>query len=153
MSAGEPFSDSSSGRALGDDHLAAVGRGGDPRGSVHVDADVVAVGDQRLAGVDAHAHPQRQPPGQRLRVERACELLAAASASRGVGECDEEAVALRVDLDTAVPRERARSRRRWSAQDLRVAVAERVQEPGRPFDVREEERDPARRKIWHAAWE
>ena len=48
----------------GDDHLAAVGRPGDPGRPVDVDADVVVPSQHPLAGVQAHAHPHREPSGQ-----------------------------------------------------------------------------------------
>ena len=136
------------GRALGDQHLAAVRRRGDPRGAVHVDADVVAVGEQRVAGVDAHAHPHRHASRPALRESSAvCEAAAAATRTGGVVESDEEAVALRVDLVAPVVVERATQDAPMAAQDIRVAVAELVQEPGRPLDVREQERDGASRQI------
>ncbi len=46
-------------RRLRDEHLAAVPRCGNAGAAVDVHADVALVGSQRLAGVDAHAHPDR----------------------------------------------------------------------------------------------
>ena len=43
-------------RRLGDEHLATVRGSPDARGAVHGEARVAAVGSDRLAGVDAHAH-------------------------------------------------------------------------------------------------
>jgi hypothetical protein len=64
-----------------------------------------------------------------------------------IGEGNKEAVPLRVDLNAAVPRKRRPQQATVVAQHARVAVAERMQKPGRPFNVGEEKRDPARRKI------
>ena len=83
---------------LGDDDLAAVRGGGDPRRAVDVYADVPLVGHERLAGVNAHPNPDRPGLERPLRVDRGGD---------GVGcprERDEERVALRVHLDTAVSR-------------------------------------------------
>ena len=45
---------------LGDHDLAPVCGRGDPGRSVHVNPDVVATGEETLAGVHAHPNPQRQ---------------------------------------------------------------------------------------------
>src|SRR2546430_13720625 len=67
-----------------------------------------------------------------------------------IRKSDEETVALGVDLDPAVAREGLSKQPPVIRQSLCVAVAECVQEPGRPFDVGEEKRDAALRKIGHA---
>ena len=46
-------------RRTGDEHLPAVGGGADARGAGDADADVALAADRRLAGVDAHPHPER----------------------------------------------------------------------------------------------
>jgi len=88
------------GRALGDEHLAAVACSRDAGGGMHVDSDVALVGRRRLAGVDAHPHAHRR------RLQRLPAFLGGHKRVRGAGEGVEEGVALGVDLDAAVARER-----------------------------------------------
>ena len=98
----------------GDDDLAAVTRSADACGAVDVDADVPLVGASRLAGVQAHAHPDR-PAGERLPAQ----AEAAATASIARREGIEEGVALRVDLEAVrARRTRLRRARRWSARSV-----------------------------------
>ena len=84
-------------RRLGDDDLAAVRGGRDPRCSVDVYADVALVGHERLAGVNAH--PDADRPG----LERPLRLDRGGDGVGGPRERDEERVALRVHLDAVVP--------------------------------------------------
>ena len=73
--------------------------GGDPRRAVDVRPDVALVRHSGVAGVEAHAHADGRPSSScasRGRLERPGRRR----------ERDEERVALRVDLDAAVPRER-----------------------------------------------
>ena len=57
-------------RRPGDDDLAAVRRGCDPRRAVDVHADVAFLGHERLAGVDAHPDPDRPGSERPLRLRR-----------------------------------------------------------------------------------
>ena len=68
-------------------------------------------------------------------------LLGGRERSARVDKRDEEAVPLRVDLDAAVQRERRPQQPAVIGQGLRVPLAERVQQPGRPLDVGEQEGD------------
>ena len=81
---------------LRDHGLPAVSRGSDPGRTVDVDADVALFSDERLAGVEAHPHPDR--PGLERRLTFRCRRKRVL----GAGEGDEEGIALRVDLDAAV---------------------------------------------------
>ena len=102
--------------------------------------------------MDAHAYPQLTF-GPVVGEERLLGLLGGREPFARIGEDDEEAVALRVDLEAAVPKEGCSQQPAMLRQHLRVLIPERAQEPSRPFDVGEEERDAARRKIRHATWE
>ena len=44
-------------RLLGEEYLPSVARLGDACGSVDVETDVAVLSENRLAGVDSHAHP------------------------------------------------------------------------------------------------
>ena len=62
-------------------HLTAVGRRGHPRSQVHVEPDQVVLKRFRVAGVQPHAHSQRNPVGPRVGLEACCPSAAAATAS------------------------------------------------------------------------
>ena len=80
-----------------------------------------------------------------MRQEGALGVLGRRQRLVGIREGDEEAVTLRVHLDSAVPHEARPEQTAMVAQRLRIALAERAQESCRPFDVGEEEGDAARR--------
>src|SRR3989304_6311770 len=85
---------------LGDDDLSPVGSCGDARCAVNVDPDVALVRHQRLPGVYSHACPDRTA------CERLPRLRRRGDGVGSFGKRDEEGIALRVHLDTAMSRER-----------------------------------------------
>ena len=124
-------------RRLGDDDLSAVRRGCDPRGAVDVHADVVLLGHERLAGVDAHPDPDWARSERCLRLGRGGD---------GVGrprERDEERVALGVDLDPVVSAEGLTDRAPMLFEKNGVGRPVLLKETRRSFDVGEEERHRA----------
>ena len=74
-------------------------------------------------------------------LERILRRLRACDGVRGACEGDEEGVALRVDLDAAVSRERLAERAPVLGEHVGVPLAELVQEPRRALDVGEEKGD------------
>src|SRR3954453_23811943 len=72
----------------------------DPRRTVHVDADVTAVYEERSAGVHPDTHLHGAPTQSLVRLARGGERAG------GSIERDEECVSLRVDLDAPVSSER-----------------------------------------------
>ena len=82
-----------SSRRLGEDDLASVRGGRDAGGAVDVHPDVSLVGDDRLAGVEAHADADRAG------LERSARVAGRGHGVRRPREGDEERVALGVDLD------------------------------------------------------
>ncbi len=91
-------------RRLGEDDLPSVRGGGDARSAVDVDADVALVRHDRLAGVEPHAYADRAA------LERAPRLGGGGNGVGGARKRDEEGIALGVDLDARVPRERVPQR-------------------------------------------
>ena len=87
------------GRRGRDERLSAVTARRDPCGAVYVGADVPLGGKQRRAAVNSDANPDR-PTGQ-----ASDRLGCRGDSAGGSGKRDEERVALRVDLDSAVRRE------------------------------------------------
>ena len=69
---------------------------------------------------------------------------------RRAREGDDERVALRIHLDAAVPRESVAQHHPVLAQELGVALPVLAQQPRRALDVREEERNRARRELTHS---
>ena len=132
-------------RRLRQENLPAVPGGSNARRAVNVDADVALLGCDRLARVEPHAHSDRPVAERRLPVGGGRDRIG------GARERHEERVALRVDLDAAVPRESLPQHTTVLAQQLRVTHAMLVQQPSRPLDIRKQERHRPRRQVpWHA---
>jgi len=132
-------------RRMRDQHLAAVSGGGNARGSVHIDTDVVLAGDDGLAGVDAYADANRAVG------ERALRSLGGGDGAGGALKRHEEGVALRTDLDATVVLEGAPEDAPVLSEDIHVPVAELVDEPCRALDIGEEEGDRPARNTTHAS--
>ena len=116
---------------VGQDHLPAVGRVGDPGRPVHVDAGIVVPAQDALAGVEAHPDPDR---GTRRPVVGGEVPLGGdrrPDGARRAGEHGEEGVAVGADLDPAAVGDGTPDDRRVPVQDRRVPVAERLEEAGR----------------------
>ena len=129
-------------RRLRHQHLPTVTRSRDPRRSMDVDADIAVLRQQRLARVDTHPHPDRA-------VQRLAGFPRSRERVRRTRERDEEGVALRVDLDAVVARERRAQHLPVLGQRVRIRLPELVQKPRRALDVREEEGDRAARELTH----
>jgi hypothetical protein len=130
-------------RGLREQNLAAVTRGSDPRRSVDIEADITLPGNHGLAAVDPDPDPDR------TRLERVLPFLRGGDCVGRLTERDEEGIALRVHLDSAVAVERLAQHPAVLRQSLGVGVAKLLQELRRSLDVGEEERDRARRKRPH----
>src|SRR5207247_9789343 len=93
--------------------LAAVTDSTAPRSSVRIDSDVSLVCHERLARVNSHANADRL-------AQRFLALSGGGQSVRRARERDEERVALRVHLDSAVARERLPERAPVLGQHLRI---------------------------------
>ena len=116
----------------------------DPGRAMDIGPNVPLVGDERLAGVDPDSDAHGSV-GERL--------LGVSSRGDRIGrarERDKERVALSVDLDPSVPRERVTEQLAVLRKDIRVTLAELVQQTRRAFDVGEEQRHRSARKSPHA---
>ena len=131
-------------RRLREHDLSAVCCAHDPGRDVHVDADVVPVRDERLAGVQADAHAYRSVRERGLRIDGCVHSVARAL------ERDEERISLRVNLDTAVASEDVTQQTLVRGEDVGVAIAQLLEQLCRPLDVTEEKGDRARRQPTHA---
>ena len=111
-------------------------------------ADVVVVLDRRRPRVDPDPHTD----GRAGPVVRVVALLDRDRGLDGVLralECEEELVAARIDLVAVPLGERLPHETAMVRDHADVGVAEVADEPGRALDVREDERDCARRQLGH----
>lgn len=103
-------------------HLATVSARRDPRGTVHVDAYVALVGEQRLSGVEPHAHLHRSARECTLSLGRCGDGTARRS------ECVEKRVALGIDLYAIVRSEYPAQAAAMIRKGVRVAIAKLTQQ-------------------------
>ena len=122
-----------------EDDLAAVAGTHDPCCAVHVGADVSLVGNSGLTRVNAHTNAHRPCAESVLGLTRGRDRVARAR------EHDEERISLRVDLDSAVSRERRAQHATMLGKHVRIPVTELVEQACRTLDVREEQRDGSAR--------
>ncbi len=140
---GELVADQRAGR-LRDEDLAAVAGRGDARSAHDVEAEVALLPDVRLARMDPHAHEHLLTAGPVVLVESSLGVDRRGDCVARPGEREEERVALRVDLRSAVRAERlAHEAPVVGRHPPVVLVAELLQQARRAFDVGEDERDGA----------
>jgi hypothetical protein len=126
-------------RRLRKHNLPSVSSSGDAGRAVHVDPDVAFVGDERFAGVDSDSHAQGAIGKGALPLVRGFDGVG--RALEGVKEC----ISLRVDFGAAAFDELGAEDPTMFRECAGIRVTELVEERRRTFDVREEERDCARR--------
>ena len=126
---------------VGDDHLAAGGRPGDPGRPVHVDAAVVVPAQGPLAGVQAHPDPHREPGRPPVAGQAPLGGHRGPDRRHRAGERREEGIAFGADLDPVAVPDRLAQDRRVLVAHRPVAVAQVLQQPGRALDVGEQEGD------------
>ncbi|HEY2937173.1 MAG TPA: hypothetical protein VGJ25_11280 [Gaiellaceae bacterium] len=102
-----------------------------------VEADVALRSEGRLSRVQADANANRAAAEQPLRLDGGGRSIP------GTCERDEEGVALRVDLDAAVRRERVPEQVAMPRKRVGVGVAELAEKSRRALDVGEQQGDGA----------
>jgi len=130
-------------RDLGNQDLSAVPRRANSRAAMDIDAHVALGRDGRLACVDPHPDADRTSRERPLRPVRGGDGVSSAP-KRG-----EERVALGVHLDATVTLESVAQDTTVLGQRPRVIILKLLQQTSRALDVREKERDVARRKVTH----
>ena len=98
----------------------------------------------RLAGMDAHPDADRLTVGPWVRPERPLHLDGRGHARAGRGEHREERVALGVDLPAAVRGQPGTDQPVVRGEDLRVRIAQALQQRRRALDVGEEKSERQR---------
>ena len=133
------------------EHLAAVAGADDASRLMQRERDVVAVSWMGDAGVQAHANADdcvdrpRHGAQLRLRVNSGFERR------RGGAEGDEQRIPLRLEVDTAVPRDGGAQHVEMQIQQRRPPLPESPEQAGGALDVGQQERDQASGKCrWPA---
>ena len=138
-------------RRLRDQHLPAAGRRADPRRPVHRQTRIPAPGRDRLTGVDADPDPDRRAGRPLVARQRPLDLHRAQHGLLRPGERDKKSIPLRVHLMTAMHGDRRPNQPPMLSQHLRIAFPQRLDQPRRPLDVREQEGDRPARQRAHPA--
>jgi hypothetical protein len=135
------------GRRVGHEHLPSVTRSCDAHCAVDIDAHVSLVRHKWRPRVEADAHLHR------TRRERLCQLGSGGEGCGCILECEEERVALRVDLHAVVAGARLANDSPVRCERLAVStVPQFVQELRGARDVGEEKGDgPGRKVLTHGA--
>ena len=122
----------------------------DTRRTMHSEADVPLFSDGRLPRVQTHPHSHLV--AVRPVVGGKSSLRVYGGSERGVRrrECEEEGLALVVDLTAASLFDRFPQDLLMLGEDGSVPLAQLLQEPGRALDVREQERDRPRRQLYQS---
>jgi hypothetical protein len=130
-------------------YLPAVPRRRDPRRAMDAETVVALVADAGLARVHAHSHTTLHSVRPGMLGERALRRACGQRGVRGLAKGDEEGVALRVDLLSAVLFEGGAQDPAVLGQHLAVPVSQLLEQAGRALDVREEEGDGPARELGH----
>jgi hypothetical protein len=132
-------------RGAREQHLAAVPGVPDSCGLVNGEADVAVAAEDRLAGVDPHAHPHRGILRPLVRGEGALCCAGGPHRRAGAAESREKGIPLGVDLDPARLGEGRAQQPVVRREHLAVAVApQRLEQPRGALDVAEQERHRSR---------
>jgi hypothetical protein len=115
---------------VGEDDLPSVGRGGYPRGPVHVDADVVVPAPHPLPGVKSHPDPHAGARGPIVGGQAPLGGHGGPDRPRRVGKHKEEGVPLGADLDTAALRGGLANDRGVLVLDEHVSITELLEQAG-----------------------
>ena len=138
-------------RARREQDLPAAARLADACRPVHIEPEVRALTDGRLAGVHPHAHAKGCVGRPLVLREGLLRRDEGVGGGFRVREGDEELVAPLVDDDPVPLVHRRAEETAVVVEDVRVVVAETLDELRRPFDIREDECDCSMRKIRHAS--
>ena len=129
--------------------LAAMSGGSDPRRSIHVQSQVVGAARLALACVDAHPHGNGGLSGPCRRGQLALGLGRGAKSAVGGREDGEERVTLGAQLSAVTGGDGFPKDGVMPIQDIAEACPEPLKQPGRTFDVGEEEGDLAGGQFAH----
>ena len=129
-------------RGLGEQDLAAVPYRGHPGGAMDIQADQAVSGLRRLAGVDAHPHPDVLPAGPGVSLQGLLHVDGCGHAGARRGKHGEQPVSLSVHLPAAVSGQARPDERTIIGEYLRVeAFSQAPQQSGRALDIGEEKRE------------
>src|SRR5918996_3579552 len=138
-------------RRLGEEDVPTLPSAAEPSGAYDVEAEVALLAEGRLARVEAHPHAHVFPARPSLLGVGPLRRDRARHGITRAGEGEEQRVALRVDLDPAVGAVRLADDAAVLRNELAVALAQPLQEPGGALDVTEDEGDRPGRQGRHAS--
>ena len=131
-----------------EDHLAAMADRGDAGRAIHVDPEVVVTAERALTGVHADADADLRSVGPGVRRKPSLGLRRREHRAGRRAEDREERVALGPDLDPAPPVDGLAHDHAVRVLQLSVGFGtERLEQPGRALDIREQERHDPRGQI------
>ena len=137
-------------RRLRHEDLPTVPGRRDARGAMDGNARVRAVGRRGLTRVDSDANSDIGAVRPRMLRQRPLSVDGSEHGVARVCECDEERITLGVDLVTVVRCERFAKDPLVLGQHRLIAVAQPLDELGRPLDIGEEKGDRAAGNLRHA---
>ena len=132
--------------------LSAVARCRDPGGSMDVQADVGAVAHDPLARVQSHSHSHGSTAGPLPGGQRALRRHAGRKCRRGAREGCEQRIPFGAECRATSLVHRFAEQAVMLAQEVRVPIAELLEQPRRALNVREQEgHGPDRKGLrgWH----
>ena len=107
-----------------------MAHGCDPRGAMDIDPGVALVRNQRFPGVQTHTNTDR-------RYKRRLSSTRGSNGIRRARKRDEESIPLRIHLDPLVASKGLTQNAAMLRERLHIRLAELMQQPRRPLDVRE----------------
>src|SRR2546421_9070271 len=122
----------------------------DPCRAMYLQAEVLVADERGLAGVQADPHTHRAALRPLVRVQCRLDGRRPSAGLQRTAEHDEEGIALGPQFVAAVGRQRFPQDAVMCEEDVRVALAELLDQPGRSLDVTEEKRDRAGWQRAHA---
>src|ERR1700730_18472100 len=135
---------------FGHQHLPTMAGARDAGGPMDVQAKVLIANERRFAGVQTDPDPHLPVVRPGVLCQHLLDGGGAGARFQCALEDDEERIALGAELVATVGGERLALDRVVGEQDVGVALAELLNQPGRPLDVAEEERDGPGRQCAHA---
>ena len=130
---------------LGDQHLPAVPGARHSSGAMHVQPDIFVADQRCLAGVQSDADAHRAPVGPFVRLQTFLYGGRSGARLQRATEHDEERIALGPKFVAAIGGERLPLDCVMGEKDVRVSLAEMLDQPRRYLDIAEEEGDRAGR--------
>ena len=133
-----------------DEDLATMACAAHPRRDMHWEAHIARIGERRAAAVEPNPDADATPTGPGHRIHRLLNLDGGIEGVPGPGVGREELVGAGIDLVAAVGADRPSDQVPHSLEQRGIEVPELSDQPGRRFDVGEEQSDHPGRQVGRA---